>query len=212
MNRINDWVSKLEIDALSHALPEIRVVVGPKPAIPPPPRSFLVFDGPMRFGEKRDDKGQLVSDQNLQVGDRLAFDYYFKATGPNPVTTIGTASWLYVEPDFSPETQKPMIADFNARLKKEQKQHVVKAVPFTLMPEEKDRWNTVYAQADKKYRLVTQPDLDALRVGQEIVFVIVEIPYLDSGKVHRLRTCQFLQPPATFPGIWHFCQGFTNPD
>jgi len=129
------------------------------------PRSYIVFDGTMRFGEKRDHAGHLLPDQNFQVGDRLFFNFYVKATGPNPVEKLGVARWLYLEPDFKAETQKQMIADFKKRLAQERKEHLVKAEPFTLMPGD-NRWDTVYAWTeDKQYRLVTQPDLDALRDG-----------------------------------------------
>jgi hypothetical protein len=59
----------------------------------------------MRFGERKDENGQLLADQNLQVGGPLFFNYAFKATGPNPIEIVDGAALLYVEPNFSPETQ-----------------------------------------------------------------------------------------------------------
>lgn len=60
VNRINDWVSKLEVDAIAREVPQIRVIMSkttPCPTVPP--RSSLVFDGVMRFGERRDNLGNL---------------------------------------------------------------------------------------------------------------------------------------------------------
>lgn len=182
VNRIDDWVTRLEIDAFVHETPEVRIVIGPKPVAPPPlspPRSYLVFDGSVRFAERKDDKGQLVPDQNLQVGDPLLFNYYWKATGPNPVETVSEARWLYLEPDFERGTQTKMIADFKRRVSKERREHPIKALPFTLHPKDAPVWNSVYARTeDKKYRLISQTDLDGLRAGTIVAFVMVEISYM----------------------------------
>jgi hypothetical protein len=174
-------------------------------------RSYLVFDGTFRFGERKDDSGQLKSDQNFQVGDKIFFNYYYKATGPDPVELKRTARWLYLERDFGPTTQRQMIADFRTKLNEELKQQIAME-PGTLMPGD-NRWNTVYAVTeDKQYRLVSQNDLAEFRAGTEIAFVLVELSYTDNGKLHHLRTCQYLQPPATAPGVWHYCDGFNQSD
>ena len=175
-------------------------------------RSYVVFDGPVHFGERKDDKGQLLPDQNLQVGDKIYFNYDFRATGPNPVESRAIARWLYLEPDFRPETQLQIIADFKKRLNEERKQQSITIEPGTLMPGD-HRWDSAIAfDENKQFRLVTPNDLVGFRVGTEIVFVVVEISYTDNGKLHHLRTCQFLQPPATFPGVWHYCDGFNQSD
>jgi len=181
------------------------------------PRSYLVFDGTVRFPERRNEKGQLLPDQNVQVGDQLAFNYYWKASGPNPVTMLNSVRWLYLEPDVGEETQEQMIADFKMKIRKAQKEPLFRSQPPNILnPADQSVFNTVFAWTDdsKNYKayLVTQSDLDALHMGKKIAFVMVEIMYLDNNELHHLRACQYLQPPATFPGIWHYCIGFTNPD
>jgi hypothetical protein len=184
----------------------------PPPAAAPEMRSYIVFDGNMRFGEKKDYKGQLIADQNLQVGDEFAFDFYFRATGPNPVDLYSVSRWLYVEPDFQDKTQRDMIATFKQRLSAERKKQIRKPEPSTFMPGER-RFDTAYAKSEpNEHRIVSHDDLNALRNGTEIAFVIVEVAYMDTKKLHHLRTCQWLTPPAIAPGIWHFCVGFTNSD
>jgi hypothetical protein len=174
--------------------------------------SYPVFDGSPRFGERKDDKGQLLLDQNFQVGDKIFFNYYYKATGPDPVELKEVARWLYLESDSGPETQRKMIADFKKGLNEDRKKHLITTEPSTLMPGDQ-RWSSVYAATeDRQYRLATLNDLDKLRTGAEIAFVLVELSYTDNGKLHHLRTCQFLQPPATPPGIWHYCEGFNQSD
>jgi hypothetical protein len=177
-----------------------------------PSRSYLVFDGPISFGERKDGQGRPLPDQNFQVGDKMFFNYHFSATGPDPIESKGVARWLYLEPDFSPETQRKMIADFKKRLNEERKQHPITMETGTLMPGD-HRWDSVYAATeDKQIRLVTLDDLAAFRAGTEIAFVLIELSYTDNGKLHHLRTCQFLQPPATPPGVWHYCEGFNRSD
>jgi hypothetical protein len=177
-----------------------------------PTRSYVVFDGPLGFGERKDDKGQLLPDQNFQVGDKIFFNYHFSATGPNPVELKEIGRWLYLEPDFGSETQREIIGDFRKRLNEERKQHPITSEPGTLMPGDY-RWDSAVAvNEDKQFRLVTRKDLDEFRAGTEIAFVLVELSYTDNGKKHHLRTCQYLQPPATPPGVWHYCEGFNQSD
>lgn len=75
-------------------------------------------------------------------------------------------------------------------------------------------FDTVYAvDENKQHWVLTKSDLEALRNGTKIAFVILELSYKDQGEVHHYRTCQFLQPPAIPPGIWHYCDvGFTQSD
>jgi hypothetical protein len=171
-------------------------------------RSYVVFDGTLHFAERKDDKGQLLPDQNFQVGDKIFFNYGIRATGPNPIELKGFARWLYLEPDFGPGTQRQIVADFKRRLNEERKQTTIE--PGTLMPGD-HRWDSAIAfDENKQFRLVTRTDLDAFRAGTEIAFVLAEVSYLDNGKLHYLRTCQFLQPPAIAPGVWHYCDGFNQ--
>ena len=175
-------------------------------------RSYIVLDGPPRFPERRDDKNQPLPEQNFQVGDPIVFNYYFKATGPNPVQLKGIASWMYLEPDSSLETQRQIIVDFKKNVDLERKQHPITTEAGTLMPGD-NRFSSVYAATeDRRRRLVAPNDLDAFRAGTEIAFVLIEFSYTDNGKPHHLRTCKFLQPPATAPGVWHYCEGFNQSD
>jgi hypothetical protein len=180
--------------------------------LPRPVRTYLAFDGAPRFPEQKDEKGQVSADQNFRVGNPLSFNYYFKVTGPNSIESRGAARELVLEPNFDHKTQLDMIADFKKKVNQERKMHPFAGEPETLMPGD-SRWSTVYAwDENKQYRLATRTDLDALRFGTQVVFVLVELPYTDNGKLHHLRTCQYLQPPAIPPGIWHFCDGFTHSD
>jgi hypothetical protein len=179
---------------------------------PPPARTYLTFDGPIRFPQGRYVDSKMVPFGNFQVGDELWFDYYLNAVGPNPIETGGGARALYLEPDSTFETQQAMFTDFAARLKKERKEHPVKEVIKTVMPGPAG-WDSVLGH-DKngKAFALTANDLDALQKGTQVAFVIVELKYRDRGKLHHLRTCQFLQPPAIPPGLWYFCDGFTKSD
>jgi hypothetical protein len=196
--------------------PPIAVMQPPaqSPASAPKPRSYLVFDGSARFGDRRDSSGNLVADQNLHVGDELAFNYYFNPTGPNPILVNGRASLAKLEPDFSLDTQNKVIGYFRAEIKKEKREHPISQKWSIMMPQDKGHWDTAYGWTDdfKQHHILTVDELNALRFGTTIAFVLVEISYKDNGKLHHLRTCQFLQPPATPPGVWHFCDKFTNPD
>jgi hypothetical protein len=144
----------------------------------------------------------------------LFFNYYYKATGPNAVLVDGAARFTEIAPEFSPATQQKVIKDFQTAVRKEQKDdHPIKPKYHTFMPQDGDHWDSAYAfTEDKQHQVITQHDLDALAAGTEIAFVVVEISYKDNDKIHHLRTCQFLQPPAVAPGIWHYCEDFTNPD
>lgn len=215
VNHINGWVSGLELEAAAREVPQIRIITVKPPISPalPPPRSYVSFDGPMRFSTQRySPDGKLVPFDDFRVGDLLTFDEYAKVSGPNSVELEGGAHLLYVEPDTKVETQQRMIQDFIARVKKEKKEHPPRGNPKTVVPGPAG-WDTIYAYTeDKQHRLITADDLTALRNGTEIIFAISEISYKDQGKLHHARTCQYLQPPAIPPGIWHFCDGFMKDD
>ncbi len=181
--------------------------------LPASPRSYLVFDGPARFTERRDNAGKLLPDQNFRIGDALCFNYYYKATGPNPVEMIGSFRWLHVAPDFEHDTQKKTITEFKKRTLQIWKTKKLKKLEgATMMPGE-EQFGTAFAVTqDGRAWLVSQYDLDALKEGREIPFVLVEIPYIDNKQLHHLRSCLYLQPPASFPGTWHLCNGFEKSD
>lgn len=147
----------------------------------------------------------------LKWGDGFFFNVYIKATGPNPIEVIDAARWVYVEPDYSPQTQKNMIADFKARLSKERKTFR-QGESSTWMPGDGRFFSAYAVDAENKHRTITTEDLSRLQAGTELPFVIVEITYKDQGAIHHARQCAFLQPPADPPGIWHYCEGFNKSD
>lgn len=72
---------------------------------------------------------------------------------------------------------------------------------------------TAYAWSNTMQRLmVTQDDLDKLKIGAEVALVITELDYMDKGVTHHLRRCIWLQPPALPPGTWHLCTVFNESD
>jgi hypothetical protein len=168
---------------------------------PPAPRSYLAFDGDIRFPG--------INNRNFVVGDDLCFNQYYKALGPNPVDVTESARWLYIKPKYDPATQKEVIEDFKKILEAAHAQP--RAEPSTMMPGE-GRFLTAYAKNGTGHRKVTQRDLYHFRSGEEIAFVIAQITYKDNGVLHHLRRCEFLQPPAEPPGVWQFCIGFTQSD
>jgi hypothetical protein len=143
---------------------------------------------------------------NFQVGEYLAFNLYFKASGPNAIKILRMARLLYIEPDGKPETASVVIATFLAQTAEERK--TVHQSPRTLMPGQEDFF-TAFALTDSKQgRVVTQEDLDNLKSGTEVAFLIAEITYEDGGAVRHLKRCMLLQPPAQPPGIWQYCDSF----
>ncbi len=177
-----------------------------------PQRAYLVFDGPMRFPDKIDGNGKTLSDRNFQVGDRLEFNYFTNVIGPRPIQTHGTHRALALAPDAKIETQQELI-----RLFRQPPENPVIITPATLMPSNR-RFGTVGAvvgpTADKKPLILDQQTIDEIHAGKKIVFVIVELGYMDLGQLHYARVCQYLQPPAYAPGIWHDCHvpGFDADD
>jgi len=203
------WAETLALSKFPPPPPPAYIDRGKSPAIP---RSYVTFDsGSFRFPERRDKKGQLLQDQHFPAGDNLYFNVYYKATGPNPIELIRNSQWLYVEPDYAPETQEDLIADFKERLSKIHKNQTVGETE-TLMPGDGRFITAEAADADDRPRILTANDLARLQAGTEIAFVLVEITYKDRGTIHHARRCAWLQPPADPPGIWHFCEGFNKSD
>jgi hypothetical protein len=169
-----------------------------------PVRSYLVFDGSPYFAPHKDDKGQPLTDQNLQVGDMFGFNFNYKQIGPNPVEVTRLSKLLYVEPDYSPETQKRVIEDFKEKIRTAK---IVDKSTSTFTLGQSAFSSAFAATNTNQVRIVTQDDLNALHAGTEIVVVIAEIVYEDNKNVHHARLCMLLQPPATFPGVWATCTG-----
>ena len=168
----------------------------------PTPQSYLVFDGDTTF-PRTNNNGRFF------VGDDLAFNQNYKALGPNPVDVTETARWLYIKPKHDLATQKEVIEDFDRVLQVAHSKQPDE--PSTMMPGD-GRFLSAYAVIGTEHWKVTQRDLDRLRSGDEIAFVIVQITYKDNAVLHHLRRCTFLQPPAEPPGVWQFCVGFNQSD
>jgi len=176
-----------------------------------------VFDGPPRFPEQKDGKGQLLSDQSLKAGDPIFFNVYFRQNGPNPVVFLGSIRTTYLETDFKEETEQKLIAEFKKissndwRKYRANRQKQKREPPAFQVGQ--SSWNSAYGFSGTAQPLHwTQDDLNALRAGNEVAVVLTEIAYEDNHKPHHARRCEVLQPPAIPPGTWHLCDGFNGTD
>lgn len=175
---------------------------------PRPTRSYIVFGGNPEF-PRRMENGILKEQQDLSVGNLLFFNYTFRATGPNPVGFLGGTRWLYLEPDPSAETESEMIKNFTTKIKKNQG----KNTEATWMPGQSGFDSAENIDGNGQRRVIRQEDLDALRTGRKIAYVVVELAYEDNDTLHHSRLCIFLQPPAMVAtAIWHYCSLFNNAD
>ena len=130
-------------------------------AKPAAARSYVTFEGNPRFPQDIKN-GQISNQRDFKPGDDLAFDVYYRQTGPNPVEIINNSRWLYTKPDYKDETQKALIADFEDRMRKEQKSGLAKSETATLMIGE-ERFFTAFA-----HRQIAQDELGQLGLGTQI--------------------------------------------
>jgi hypothetical protein len=181
----------------------------PPQPVQPEIRSYLVFDGESRFPTVSLG-GQVVTERDFQVGDDLAFLVMCNQSGPNPVEMVESSLLTYAEPNYELSTQKTVIADFEKRIRRGRKAqpYPTKGPFFKLMPGEHRFFTAFSPNPDDTRRVVQQADLDKMKSGNEILFVIAQFIYRDNGKAHNLRRCEWLQPPSRLPGIWHSCVGF----
>jgi len=182
---------------------------------PPPPRTYMLLDGNIRFPQDATGNGHTFSaERNFRIGELVHFNYFLKARGPNPIQVFASGQSIYLEPDAKETTQKRIVKEFKQTIAREWKANPEFATNYTVMHEaDGGQWNTAFAYTeDGNRRLVTQKDLDDFRTGAVRVFVILQIPYKDNGALHHLRSCQYLVPPATVLGVWHFCDYFNNSD
>jgi hypothetical protein len=146
----------------------------------------------------------------FQPGDPLGFNIHYKASGPNPIQVFGIALALYLEPNTDTETQKEMLATFTDEIGKERKSQ---RSDFSTMSPGDTHFVTAYVfTGTPQKRVTTSEDLEKLKIGTEIAFVISEITYKDAGVTHHERKCLWLQPPASPSGIWHSCEIFGKSD
>jgi hypothetical protein len=189
--------------------------------IPNEPRTYLVFDGNIRFPQDVIN-GQVHSERMFRVNEELFFNYLFKAAGPNPIQVYFNSALVYLRGDDSYGTQRRVIEDFKARMRNTQRvlRPEIAKNYRTMREGDGGAFNSVFAFTGEQnrslgqhYRL-TQKDLDSIANRSLVTFVLIEIPYKDAGKWHYLRTCQYPVhgPVNDNPGIWKFCYYFTDSD
>lgn len=198
----SDWMNQ-ELNKLGE---HWTVSESPKGQIP---RSYITFDGVPRFVGTT----STVEGGDFKPGDLLAFNLHYQVSGPNSVQTISRAMAVYAEPGFGSETQRAMIDKFTEEVQEERKTNSAASMSGTLMPGDK-RFDTahLFVGRGQTPQPLTQEDLNELKIGQKVAFVVFEILYKDLGKLHHTRMCAWLQPPASPPGIWHYCDVFENSD
>jgi len=205
-----DWMNKRLGE-----LGETWTISQSKPAVTataPPPRSYIVLDGNPRFTGPN---AAGAEGADFVVGSQVAFNIHFKNTGPNSLELGEQAMAAYLKDDYAPKTQEALQAEFKNEVNREkQSKRPMSSLPhiYTMGPGTAE-WFTAVSWTDTLERvLFTQNDLDSLKTGGKIAFVIAEITYKDAGTQHHFRTCMWLVPPATANGIWHFCDVFNDSD
>jgi len=159
------------------------------------PRSFITFDGVPRFTGSNPTNSE---GSQFQIGDPLGFNVHYKASGPNLVDVLWTARVLYLEPNTNTETQKAMLAKFTEELNREEK--VMHADFSTMSPGDAGFFTAYIFTGTAERPAATSEDLEKLRTGTEVAFVIAEIAYRDAGTMHHEKKCYWLQTPASPPG------------
>jgi len=171
------------------------------------PRSYLTFVDSPRFVGRNPTNSE---GSQFEPGDPLGFNVHYRANGPNSVEVFSIANALYLEPNTGIETQKAMLAIFTEEVNKEKK--TLRPDFSTLSPGD-TRFVTAQIFTGTPQRPVaTAEDLEKLKIGTQVAFVITEITYKDAGITHHERMCFWLQTPASPPGIWHSCEVFTKSD
>jgi hypothetical protein len=203
-NPPSEWVNK-RLQELGERWPYVPPTA---PTSSQVPRSYVIWvDNPRFAGGQREDDPPSVSQP-------IEFNIYYKQSGPNQVDVIQAARWFYLESDTSTKTQRAVVEDFMHRLHEEPN----RSEPVTLAPGANSSFFSAHAlDTNGQLHLTTQGDLDNLRNGTAIIFVLSSIVYRDPSnnprKEHHLSRCVYLQPPANPPGVWHYCAaGFNQSD
>jgi len=184
------------------------------PAAPAPaPRSYIVLDGNPRFTGPSTAGGEGI---DFVVGSPIAFNVHFKNSGPNALETGEMAFSAYLKDDPTYETQDAVVSEFTNEVKKEKKNfkgprpdpsHVHTMGPGTSEFHTAASWSDTLVENS-----FTQDDLNKLKTGAKIAFVLTEISYKDAGIQHHFRMCMWLHPPALSNGVWQFCGVFNKSD
>jgi hypothetical protein len=203
----------------SHAIPAPAL----QPSMPQI-ETYLSFDGPIRIPQNRmvgAPLGAMTPERAFVVGDKLAFNYFLKVHGPNPIQLFAESQSVYLESDANDDTQRRMIDDFKRRTRQEWKKNPQVTQNYVTLRESdsESHFNTAFSfTSNKQYHVLTLKELDDLNTPTApnspnlTAFVVIDVPYKESGKWHHLRTCRYPVPPLGPPVIWHFCNYFTNPD
>ena len=169
-------------------------------------RSYVAWVDMPRFavGEHENDP--------LAVGRSIGFNIGYKQSGPNAVDILGINRWLYFKRDAEIETQNALVEDFKSKVAADRDREL--GEPETLQPGASGHFFSAVAVTETgRYYLATQADLDDLKTGKAFVFIVALVTYRDpsSSKTERhLQLCEYLQPPANPPGIWHYCEAGYN--
>jgi len=177
------------------------------------PRSYIVLDGNPKFTGPN---AAGAEGSDFIAGSPIMFNIHFKNSGPNALEYEDQAMAAYLKDDYKPETQEALLAEFTNEVKRE-KQNFKGPMPdssqaLTMGPGSSEFFTATDWSSSLERVLFTQNDLDQLKSGTKIAFVIAEIRYKDAGIQHHFRMCMWLQPPATANGIWHYCNIFNASD
>ncbi len=174
------------------------------------PRSYVIMDGNPKFTGPNASNSE---GSDFVPGSPVVFNFYYKNTGPNAVQLLDEAGAAYIQDGNKPETQDLVVNQFTSEYKKEKKSLKERQTKFSHVHTMGAGTQEFFSAAERDNgmpRIFTQEDLDNLKNGSETAYVITQIDYKDGGVTHHLRTCIWLQPPATAPGTWHFCDVFND--
>jgi hypothetical protein len=188
-----------------------NVIIQQPSAGPSPVRSYLaIADIPKFAGRNGND---------FRVGDPLAFNFAYYATGPNAIYKGWGSTETMLEPNDDLETLKDAYNTFIEHNAEDEKSAVKRGIDpkkSELFTPGMARYNTAFAwdrstQPPRAY-VLTQTDIDNLKSGSKIAMVFITFEYEDEGKIHHLWYCNYLQPPAQLPGTWHGIYGCPSSD
>jgi hypothetical protein len=207
------WVQPWRLPARAPQYLDMAPTDSPTPLKSPQvQRSYLEYEGNPVFGGSSPTG---TEGSAFTVGDPLGFNVHYRAAGPNEVkslrqsfATIVTTRLFSSGNGYEQKVIDGAVDEFFAEFKKETRANKAPVKPHTLLPGDRE-FNTAYGWTDNytKHRIVTQGDLDAVKIGSQTWIVISILTYLDGNTIHHLRRCEWLSPPATPQSVWHFCGG-----
>jgi hypothetical protein len=175
-------------------------------------RSYLEYEGSPLFTGESPAHAENVA---FSIGDLLAFNVHFRATGPNPVKVSNSEMATEVvnnalagNQSFDQKVIDAGVEEFMLEINKEGQK--IKGTPsssFTTMMPGDRLFNTAFSWTDRTHRSVTRQDLDGIRNGTETWLVMSIITYYDGRAIHHLRRCTWLSAPGEPQSVWHLCGG-----